>query len=185
MGDTAMLGNSGYARVENDAYWTPEWCTETLCQHVVFDGLIWEPACGNGAIVKVLARHRYSIIASDIKNHGFACFQSDFLTEDDDRGERFNIVTNPPYAQAESFIRHALNLTERGGGKVAMLLRHEYDCAATRMDLFDRPEFAKKLVLTKRPRWSDIDKASPRHNFAWFIWDHRHKGPPTLAWGAA
>jgi hypothetical protein len=36
-----------------------------------------------------------------------------------------------------------------------MLGRHEYDCAAGRKDLFAGPPFARKIVLTKRPRWSE------------------------------
>jgi hypothetical protein len=184
MTDVAMLGTSGYARVANEAYWTPAWCTETLLTKIEPRGVVWEPACGNGAIVKVLERRHIPVIRSDITNYGFACSTVDFLKAGL-RGDAETIITNPPYDQAESFIRHALNVTETVKGMVAMLLRNEYDCAAGRVDLFDRPEFAKKLVLTKRPKWSDMDKASPRHNFAWFIWDWQHKGPATMAWGAA
>jgi hypothetical protein len=35
-----------------------------------------------------------------------------------------------------------------------------------------------KVVLTKRPRWSTDDKASPRHNFAWFVWDWSNPNGP-------
>jgi hypothetical protein len=37
-----------------------------------------------------------------------------------------------------------------------------------------------KVVLTKRPNWSEIDITSPRHNFAWYIWNWQHTGAATL-----
>jgi hypothetical protein len=58
-----------------------------------------------------------------------------------------------------------------------------YDCAASRRYLFEQQPFAMKLILTKRPKWKDADHtASPRHNFAWYLWDYRHSGAPVLGW---
>jgi hypothetical protein len=49
---------------------------------------------------------------------------------------------NPPYISATLFIEHALRLMS-GGGKVAMLLRTDFDHAKTRRHLFsDCPAFA-------------------------------------------
>jgi hypothetical protein len=96
-----------------------------------------------------------------------------------------SIVTNPPYALAEQFLRRALDLTRPAKGMVAMLFRNEYDSASGRRDLFERPPFAAKLVLTRRPRWVDAlqqNSASPRHDFAWYLWDHYHSGPATIGW---
>ena len=54
------------------------------------------------------------------------------------------IVTNPPYASAVLFIEHALRLMNCGG-KVAMLLRTDFDHAKTRWHLFgDCSAFAAK-----------------------------------------
>jgi hypothetical protein len=64
-----------------------------------------------------------------------------------------SIVTNPPFDQIEAFIRHALKLTRAVDGVVAMLARNEFDSAGGRKDLFNRPPFATKLVLTRRPCW--------------------------------
>lgn len=88
-----------------------------------------------------------------------------------------SIVTNPPYSLAEEFVRHALDLTRAAGGMVAMLLRHEFDCAATRRDLFDMRAFAYRMALTRRPRWIAGTTGSPRHNFTWFVWDWRNERP--------
>jgi hypothetical protein len=60
-----------------------------------------------------------------------------------------------------------------------MLLRA--DRAATRSSLFIHP-VAKKVALTKRIVWFTGPKAAPSFNHAWYVWDHKHCGPPTLAY---
>ena len=55
--------------------------------------------------------------------------------------------------------------------------RHEWECAANRDGLLDEEPFAGMLTLTCRPRWIAGSTGSPRHNYAWFIWDWRHCGP--------
>jgi methylase of polypeptide subunit release factors len=90
------------------------------------------------------------------------------------------IVTNPPYISARLFIEHALRLMS-GGGKVAMLLRTDFDHAKTRRHLFSNcPAVACKIVLTKRIRWIENSTGQPSFNHAWYIWDHKHAGKPTL-----
>jgi hypothetical protein len=52
------------------------------------------------------------------------------------RGKFKNIVTNPPYKLAQKFIEQAIDIIEPMKGKVALLLRNEYDSAAGRQHLF-------------------------------------------------
>jgi hypothetical protein len=92
--------------------------------------------------------------------------------------------SNPLVNQIEVFIRHALKLVCAADGMVAMLVRNEFDCAGGRKGLFNKPPFAMKVVLTRRPSWSDMNVASPRHNFSWFIWDWKHAGPGVLRYAA-
>ena len=66
---------------------------------------------------------------------------------------------------------------------VAMLLRTDFDHAATRAHLFGGcPMFAKRIALTKRIRWFEDSTGSPSFNHCWMIWDRQHRGPPTLAY---
>jgi hypothetical protein len=87
------------------------------------------------------------------------------------------IITNPPYddkangATAETSVRHALRLMEAEKGMVIMLLRNEWDAASKRRDLFEHPAFMAKITLRFRPRWIEDSTGSPRHTYAWFIWD--------------
>lgn len=171
--------DSGYERKERDLYETPEWVTLALLPHLPRrPTLIWEPACGGGKMVRALtaARLNITIRASDIG------MGTDFL----DKANSTNadaIITNPPYGQACEFIWQAMVLTRAIGGFSAMLLRTDFDHAKTRAHLFDREQFAKKVVLRKRIRWFEGTTGSPSFNHAWFIWDWKHQGPPTLAYG--
>jgi hypothetical protein len=177
--DTAMLGTSGYERVEHDLYETPPWCTEVLLRHVVFKKDILEPAAGRGAIAKVLEANGYRTTCNDIVDRGLSdCRIVDFLTTKCTPAA-CDIVTNPPYNLAEEFVRHALRITKRGE-KVAMLLRNEWDCAFNRADLFTDEPFKLKIVLNRRPLWVAGSTGSPRHNYAWYVWDHNWYDPAEI-----
>src|SRR5690348_9967854 len=77
----ATLGEAGYARKERDFYPTEAWVTEALCRAVEFDnrGLLWEPACGDGRMAKVLGRWHPAVVASDIADYGYGETGIDFL----------------------------------------------------------------------------------------------------------
>lgn len=173
--------NSGYARREYDAYYTPEWVTRALLDSgYPFCGPVWEPACGNGQVAGVI-KDRFPVVATDIQN------DLDFMRCDFAPQRVASIITNPPYTNSADFIRHAIEIMAPVQGQVAMLLRTDYDHAACRATLFrDNPAFACKLVLMKRIVWfveaNGKPKASPSYNHAWYIWDHRHEGPPTIGY---
>lgn len=172
--DPSMVGPAKYDRVANDFYETPDWITEVLMRHVRF-GQIWEPACGAGAMQRVFDLHGIKNIGTDLP--------SDFLKMG--AATAWDVVTNPPYVLAEEFVRHALEITKTHKRKVAMVLRNEFDCAVGRADIFrDHPAFAMKIVLTKRPRWFEkkAGDASPRHNYAIYVWDWLHRGAPILVY---
>ncbi len=168
--------DSGYQRKERGLYETPAWVTEALRPHLRDVQSIWEPAAGNGAMVRVF--EGWGLKAIDytdiVDGH-------DFLAEGPRPIEA--IITNPPYNQAQEFIEHALKIM-KPRGCVAMLLRTDFDHAKTRQHLFGNcAQFEKKLVLTKRIKWFADSTGSPSFNHAWYIWDWHHKGPPTLAYG--
>lgn len=177
------MGPSGYDRIEADFYPTEAWCTQALIKNYNFQGVIWEPACGEGAISIVLTEAGFDVVSTDLYDRGFGTSGQDFFDQTGTPKDVRSIITNPPYSDAEKFIRHSINLMSPSHGSVAMLLRHEYDCAAGRVDLFRHPAFAMKLSLTKRPRWIAGSTGSPRHNYAWFVWDWTTtKSPPTIKW---
>jgi hypothetical protein len=142
---------------------------------------VWEPACGDGAMVAVLRKHGFKVTGTDIVNG------QDFLNGCRQPTAYDAIVTNPPYGlggkTAERFTEQALLYTKSRRGVVAMLLKVDFDSGKTRGHLFaECPAFALKIVLTERIVWFEPKIANPSENHAWFLWSWRHRGPPTIAY---
>ena len=179
-----MLGSSGYDRVENDFYRTPDSAIDSylLSEAAVLQRhVVWECAAGDGALVRRF-KDLAPVISTDIA--AYPGFEPDafldFLTVqhlceiEPITGRRPTaIVTNPPYGTlAADFARQALKLTREDRGYVALLCRNEWDTAGDkRADLFQHPAFARKLVMFHRPRWIKDSTGSPRHQYAWYVWD--------------
>ena len=152
---------SGYARKDRDLYETPEWVTEVLCRHLYNSGwmlgCVWEPAAGGGKMLDVLSRYADPgcAIGTDIEPLRDDVCLANFLTDEPPiwRGpfgqHTFGaIVTNPPYDLATEFIERALRYFEgRSVGKIAMLLRTDFDHAKSRTHLF-RDCLATHIAIT-------------------------------------
>ena len=171
--------DSGYQRQTLDSYATPFWVIEALIPYLPKARKIWEPACGDGNVVRVLADHGYDVYATD-KIDG-----EDFFEMKDPAGST-GIISNPPFSDSAVFIQHAIDIMMSCRGFVAMLLPVDYDSAKSRRPLFaDCPIFSKKIVLLKRIVWFERDdgkKAAPSENHAFYIWDWKHVGAPTIAY---
>jgi hypothetical protein len=85
------------------------------------------------------------------------------------------IITNPPFAQAEAFIRHALAWDSFG---VAMLLKSQYWHAARRYALFIEHPPTAIMPLTWRPDFLFGSKGgAPTMEVAWSLWIRGYDGP--------
>lgn len=182
-----LYGESGYERIQRDAYFTPAWAIEALLDDLPLPGPVWEPANGEGAISDAVAARGYRVHRSDIHDYGNGAMVGDFLTMTEAPAEVRCIITNPPYGPqgrlARSFIENSLSLMMGRGGLVAMLLRADFDHGVTRRHIFsDCPFFSAKLALTARPEWFVDGDKGPRQNFAWFVWDAEHRGAPAIRW---
>jgi hypothetical protein len=166
---------SQYARVERDLYPTPDWVVGALVEHVDLCGLrIWESACGDGRMAEALKTHGASTYATDIAGD-YAEELFDFCSPGFPKGLGVpdGIVTNPPFSRANSFVDMGLTRIA-SGGFLALLLPTDFDSAVGRRRFFhDCPFFCARIVLTKRIVWfarSDGERAQPKENHAWFIW---------------
>ena len=118
------LGSSNHAadqRETFDYYATDPKAVEMLLEMETFAPVIWEPACGEGHISKVLQAHGHEVISTDLIYRGFGDPEPlNFLEEtlNDFEGD---IITNPPYSSGLEFVKRALD-SVRPGGKVAMFL---------------------------------------------------------------
>jgi hypothetical protein len=173
-----------YARQERDLYRTPAAVTAALLDHVSFAPVLFEPACGHGDLMKVAQQRGYVVHAADILPIGVPDAKvADFLTGPVPFAGPFDIVTNPPGGvqgrKAVAFIERALALTRPWQGRVAMLLRRDFDSGPTRTHLFrDHPAFAATVVLLGRITWFEPRRASPAENHAWILWDWTNRGEP-------
>jgi hypothetical protein len=178
-----MIRGASYSRRPNDLYRTPPAVAHALLDTVAFGPVLCDPCCGYGDMLAVFRERGHEALGSDIEPHARGAVTADFL-----RGPfpypSCDIVTNPPAGPrgrlAVGFIERALTVTRPWRGKVAMLLRRDFDSAATRVHLFrDHPAFAATVVLLGRVVWFSPAVARPAENHGWFIWDWQHSGRPT------
>lgn len=179
-------------RLPNEFYPTPPEATRALLSVESFDGDIWEPACGDGRIAKVLAAHGHAVISTDLHPYGHGESGVDFLRQHTARAR--NIVTNPPYGWglADRFVRRALTLTRQTGGKVAMLLNMASLCHPRRTSEWQQFPPARIYAIDDIVCWPEDRYGPPpthftKHRYVWAVWTPDHKGPPAFWWlsGAA
>lgn len=170
------LANGGdqSKRRELDFYPTPPEATHALMQFLTMkgivkrDSLVWEPACGNGAMSTVIATYVDEVHSTDIRQTGFGVGGVDFLAASFDCEA---VITNPPFALSEQFITHA----KKQAPVVAMLLKSQYWHAQRRIDLFNQHSPAYVLPLTWRPDFlfdqrSNGVKGAPTMEVHWTVW---------------
>lgn len=169
---------------KDDLYETPPEAVHALLKAERLPSVVWEPACGPGAIVRVLRAARYTVIATDLVDYASPDQDEagvDFLMEWHAPLLAEAIVTNPPFKNAEVFVTHALKLCP----KVIMLLRLAFLESERRSDILDNGRlarvhvFRKRLPMMHRAGW-DGPRASSALAFAWFVWDRDHSGPTEL-----
>lgn len=167
-----------YNLSKEDFFETPSYVVEKLLEKEEFRGEIFEPACGTGAISKILIREGFKVISSDIVFRGFGKRQDFFDLE----GPVDNIVTNPPYNILNDFILHSLEITRN---KVALFLRVSSLEGFNRYNLIYSKKRLKNIyVFSKRVRFNHPKYGKPRGmiTYAWFVFYKRFKGIPTLDW---
>jgi len=163
-----------------DFYPTPAWATHAMLEVETFDGPIWEPACGDGAMADVLRQRGHEVAASDLYDRGHGETGLDFLTAD---RRVANIVSNPPYHSAEGFIAAALRQAD---SKVAFLLRLAFLEGASRgAGLFKTSPPSRIHVFSERVTFAPAGVTLTNGGtsaYAWYIWDQAASGPTTLSW---
>ena len=101
----SILGARVFAqhdRAEHDYYATSPEAVEELLKVEQFSPKVWECACGEGHISKVLEAHGYEVISTDLIDRGFGDGYVDFL-KTETTNIPYDIVTNPPYKFAKEF----------------------------------------------------------------------------------
>jgi hypothetical protein len=163
-----------------DFFPTPAWATFALIESETFKGDIWECACGNGAMSKVLEKTSNRVISSDLYKRGYGKSGVDFLRSEMSSD---NIVTNPPYNCAEGFVKNGIILAKR---KFALLLRLAFLEGANRANnLFSLHPPARVWVFSERITFYPAGtnpKGSGTTAYAWFVWDKDSQNRTELCW---
>lgn len=170
-------GNNLGQRRKSDFYETPYSITQQLLSVEDFEDVVLEPACGEGAIVRVLGRAGYRVEAYDA--------ETDFLSET----RPFpNVVTNPPFSLAYEFVQKCKSVCE---DKFALLLPLSYLHGKRRYDniyMDDTFPLARVHVFTRYPMLGDTLRDDGKYRtgmmvYAWFVWDKSFTGQhPEIHW---
>lgn len=190
---TAKPGSRNRSSVDrpaDDFYPTPESAVVPFvedCFHML-GPKVWEPACGDGRMSKVLQAFGKEVISTNLIDRGYGESGVDFLETTELRAP--TIITNPPASHATEFVEHAVN--DLNAPVAAFFLRLKFLESTGRFErLFKNTRPAYVLVFTGRIKFFSGDtplKDQPGWSseaFAWFVWvrSHRaHWGQTKLSW---
>jgi hypothetical protein len=155
-------------------------CEEAIDSLIALEGnrlpqKIWEPAAGDGAIVRRLRTAGRAVVASDIHDFGLSdCHIVDFFAvPPPPRGWIDGIVTNPPFSTALAFAQKAISKVPY----VALLVRSNFATEGARRDQFfeDHPPTRTWLSSYRLPtmhRHGWTEKRAPSNTpYCWLVWD--------------
>lgn len=186
---SARLRGDIRRNIADNFYPTPPEATRALLSVEAFDDDVWEPACGEGHIGRVLSAAGCHVVATDLNDRGYGVSGVDFLKERTPRAK--HIVTNPPYGSglADDFMLKAIALTANTGGKVAMLLNLASLAHPVRTRQWRLYPPARIYAIDSVVCWSDPDREPPRHftehRYCWAVWEPGHVGPSSFWWLSA
>jgi hypothetical protein len=167
---------------KDDLYETPEVAVHALMREENLPHGIWEPACGRGAIVRVLRAAGHHVHATDLVDRGLEDSTSgvDFTMEYRAPQGVEAVITNPPFKLGAEFARRAIALVPR----VYLLMRIDYYSSISREDLFEDGSgfreihvFANRLPMMHRDEWEG-PRTTSNVTFAWFCWTRGYIGRP-------
>ena len=175
-------------RAAFEFYPTPPEATRALLSVESFEGSIWEPACGDGAISKVLEAAGYDVVSTDLIDRGYGQGGQNFLKSEKPLAK--NIITNPPYGThglGDAFVRQAIIHTRKTGGSVAMLLNLRSLCHPDRTPRFQRCPPTAIYALDELTCWPEGKPVSrfariARQQYYWAVWHPGKVERPSFWW---
>lgn len=167
---SAIVGaQKTHKRKAADFYPSPPDVTQALMSHLQLPPgtKVWEPACGDGAMSKVMLENGLDVESTDLRHSGYGRGGINFLQTDPLDYDPQWIITNPPFNVADRFISHAMKFTPN----LALLLKSQFWHAARRESLFRQHPPSEILALTWRPAFLEAERgSSPLMDVIWCIW---------------
>ena len=167
-------------RADDDFYPTPPHTILDLYRKEKFEGNVWECACGDGSLSKVIKQYN-ECYSSDLVDRGYGDSTINFLTYGGNSYD--NIITNPPYSEALEFVKQSKQFAKK---KIAMFLKTTFLESNKRKGMFLDTHFPLKAVYQYSKRVplyrNGIGKGSSMVAYAWFVWDKDYSGKPFIDW---
>lgn len=187
-----MLGASNHTdkkRQAEDYYATDPKALEIFLKRIETDKLklhnnIWECACGEGHLSKVLEENGYKVWSTDLVDRGYGTGNTNFLKSIPDEWSG-DILTNPPYKYAAEFVEKALEITRKGCYTI-MFLKIQFLEGQARKKLFEK--YPPKYVYVNSSRQlCAMNGEFERYNatalcYCWFVWEKGYEGEPSIRW---
>jgi hypothetical protein len=179
-GKNFSCNNATGKRKKSDLYETPYSLTRQLLEREKLSGSLLEPACGNGAIVKVVLEKYQNIWNYDLSQG----IEGDFFNE---KSQFDTIITNPPFSRAFEFILKAKEIAKQ---KIVLLLPLSYLHGVKRYEeIYQDKVFPLKCiyVFTRYPMLGDELREDGCYRtgmmvYAWFVWEKAYLGDPMIKW---
>ena len=156
-----------------DFFPTPHWSTRALCEWLNnFEQTAlrhcWEPACGQGHMVRPLEEYFLDVIDSDVSAYGQREIV-DFLFCPPRRSDW--VITNPPFRLGEQFALEAINRSVRG---CALIVRTAFLESASRYNsLFSKHPPSDILQFVERVPMHKgrlVENGSTATAYCWIVW---------------
>ncbi len=193
---TPEWATEAFLKCAKDEFLHPSWIVESTGEGAARYMPVWEPACGDGAMSRVLTQHFPLVVSSDIEKRwpdddALCCFQADFLDEllfeipRPLHGKHFAIITNPPFSEARRFLIKARELTPF----VAILARLSWLEGRERYDEIFRKDppstvyvYCRRIGFLKNGDDKYLNGAGVAAH-AWFVWgDRADVGETVIKW---
>ena len=164
----------------NDYYATDPKALENLLGLETFKSPILEPCCGEGHLSEVLKDAGYEVWSSDIIDRGYGAVRDvkEYMQWDGD------IITNPPYKQAQEIIEHCIDIVP-DGAEVVMFLKLLFLESKKRKIFFEKYPPRRIWVSSSRISCGKNGvflKGSSAVCYAWFVWEKGYQGETIINW---
>jgi hypothetical protein len=186
-----MIGATNHSddtREINDYYATEPKALEILLEHQEIAYKVWESACGEGHLSKVLHKklpissQSNQIRSTDLIDRGYGEVLDFYSVDEPWDGD---IITNPPFKNVEKFIRHGLKLLTKRNRLIIFCRIHLLE-STKRYKLFQ--EYPPETVWVHSGRIGtamngDFEKYKAKAMcYAWFVWRKGSKKQTVLKW---
>ena len=176
-------------REKDDYYATDPNALRIFLDKLENDGIvlhkdIWECACGEGHLSKVLKSKNYNVYSTDLVNRGYEDEKMDFLKVNTTEIDA-DILTNPPYKFAKEFVKKALEI-QKDGYYTIMFLKIQFLEGQTRQELFKKypPKFvyvnSKRQLCAMNGKFEKYKATAIC--YCWFVWQKGYTGESIVRW---